>query len=309
MEYTGGVFTPDTHALDLAPFYADVPTAPGVPVKRTFALPYTLHHCFYPNTFKHQKGLFNEDYLLLLSGENKTDFCVVVADGASQASMSHIAAQTVAQYLFRCWMATDEHTSFTTLEQTVRANIYAAKYAATTAETVAFEQRIADETLTSSSKDIMTRRHQAGSQAIFAAIFRRGAVLTCVWMGNSKIVLQGDVSGTVIAADDPRFADDTSRFNTRADFGTHGTLHIQQFGLEPDGNAFLTTNTFWRAIVHTDAFDVYEEPDHLYTAPLVARKRSLPLDIDGVMLNKCIDYDDTTLIEIFYDGTKNILPS
>jgi hypothetical protein len=120
-------------------------------------------------------------------------------------------------------------------------------------------------------------------------------------MGNSRIFIEGSVSGKVVPQDDARFSDDKSRFGSAAPMGTYGTLHIQQFdtrnGTDPD---FLSINDKWRIVMHSDALEVYEEPDHLYNAPL--QPPSLfPVNIDADLLEKCIDHDDTTIIEIYFE--------
>ena len=64
---------------------------------------------------------------------------------------------------------------------------------------------------------------------------------------------------------------------------------------------FLTANTKWRIVIHSDALEEYPDREEtLYTAPL-ERPHGRPLNADDVKLEQCIRIDDTTIVELFYE--------
>jgi hypothetical protein len=285
---------------DLRSFYVRPPDSPKLSYKKQRKQSYVTAHGYVRTTFAEENNIANEDHLLYEMSGN--DFFTVVSDGASQSLMSYIAARHVSEYLYRLWCETERWSDYSQLELRTRSALYAAKYAAHAETSLAVDALFANNTYPQSTLELLRKRQKSGSQAIFACVFRRNDVLTCIWMGNSRIFIEGGTSGVVIPHNDARFSDDQSRFGSAAPMGTYGTLYIQQFdtknGTDQD---FLSVNDKWRILIHSDALDVYEEPDHLYRAPLQP-PALFPVNIDAELLDKCIDHDDTTIIEIYYEG-------
>jgi hypothetical protein len=286
--------------IDIRSFFVRPPESPKTSYKKIRKSPYTISHGCIRTKFAEENNIENEDYLLFDFIAN--DFIAIVSDGASQSLMSYIAARHVSEFLYRLWIDTAGSSDYTHIKQRTIAALAAAKFATHIESSLAVDTLFKNNTYPLSTLELLRKRQKSGSQAIFACVFRRNDVLTCIWMGNSRIFIEGGTSGVVIPHNDARFSDDQSRFGSAAPMGTYGTLYIQQFdtknGTDQD---FLSFNDKWRILIHSDALDVYEEPDHLYRAPLQP-PALFPVNIDAELLDKCIDHDDTTIIEIYYEA-------
>jgi hypothetical protein len=254
---------------------------------------FTFSYVYLPNEYSLNSGSLGEDVLLF--DQHQGDFFLVVCDGVSQSCLSDAAARNVAQSLHHVWqLLRHKVCDVSGLNDLLHRAFCVAKHQSN--YDVASFLSNPPEHYSSTTISILNKRNEdGGSQSIFACAFSFDGKVYTIWMGNTAIIMQGDVQGDVLSYNDERFQDDSIRFSSKAINGLRGDYHMQIF------DDFLTANTKWRIVIHSDALEEYPDREEtLYTAPL-ERPSGRPLNADDVKLEQCIRIDDTTIVELFYE--------
>jgi hypothetical protein len=263
---------------------------------------YSFAYIYFPTEYAQEKGFSSEDTLLFDLVNN--DFFIIVSDGVSKACFSDVASQAVSQMIHMAWRSIKkEFFTFTDglhrdeLTQVIQFALQAAK-----CETIYRVNELFNtppEGYSDNMLSILQKVNaQGGSQSTFSCVFSYKKTVYCIWMGNSAISLKGDIDGEKLSFADPRFEHDEDRFSSTAPDGMRGTLNIEIY---PD---FLTHNTEWRACIHSDAFEEYENRHETIYKSNLARPKGRPMGINDEALIPCIKTDDTTFIEVYY-GTND----
>lgn len=254
---------------------------------------FIISYAFVPNEYSQNNGYPSEDVLLFDTHEQ--DFFVAVCDGVSQSCLGEIAAKNVAQSLYHVWQQLLHDTNQISQLDTLLHRSFQVAIVRCNHDIHHFMENPPNN-FSSTTIDILHNlNNTGGSQSIFACAFSFAGKVYTIWMGNTAIIMQGNVQGDVLSYNDERFQDDSIRFSSKAINGLRGDYHIQVF------DDFLTANTKWRIVIHSDALEEYPDREEtLYTAPL-ERPHGRPLNADDVKLEQCIRIDDTTIVELFYE--------
>ena len=260
---------------------------------------YSSYHIRYWNTPQSGKQTC-EDTLLYDIFQDEL-FCVV-ADGVSQSAYSNIAARYVCALLHFEWMTASRNNEFTVpqllekTQQLVREALYQATYLTNTAVSNQIPG-ISDEVIKDTTERIFAN---AGSQATFACVFTFQSHIVCAWMGNTRIVCT-DVSDTptpLIEITDRKFDDDYNRFSSKVytvdtSIGMRGQLFVKIIPCHHMSK--------WQMMIFSDALEAYK-------GDLLQQTLSTSLTSDTeylrALLGKSVEADDTSLITIIFDKTK-----
>jgi len=172
---------------------------------------------------------YSEDFFQIQFGQ-EDNFCVVVADGASQSAYGHIAAQCIvtafhAYYKYATEIIDESH---------VKHIVHMAKR---DAEIKLHEQKMnINNQLSDSMLSILNYRIQHyGSQAVFGVVIRHHEKLLCCWAGNVRIIVDSHALDKYTDQSfrwyDARFTNDGNRFSSQSEDGLIGELQYELINL------------------------------------------------------------------------------
>lgn len=263
---------------------------------------YTISYAYSPSAYTIEHEYQNEDTLFFDIHNN--DFFVIVCDGVSQACLSHIASQSVAQMMYISWQCLiNQYVHYTDTEldsvatitnRFVQPALRAASH--TTTYHVAQELAHPPESMSNTILEILRDvNRQGGSQSTFSCVFSYQNRVYCIWAGNSAIRVQ-NTAQILLDFTDSRFTDDKNRFSSHAmPDALYGHVYIEIL------SGFPQSSTQWRICIHSDALNDYPNREHTIYKAALERPHGRPLDFDDVYFEKCVEIDDATIIELYYE--------